>query len=137
MATPGFGFPPLKGKQITTLPGRTEQMSYQPASGHAPAARDSNPCRREGERRKTQSAADTVCVGGKGYMLISSVAGRPRGRSILTARGSAWARTRGGCTACTGTRGRPGWPGSPVLTTAQPLAAAGSQSSLKQHTLSG
>lgn len=67
-------------------------------------------------------------------MLASFVAGRPWGQVILTARGSAWARTRGGCTACTGRRGRPGWPESPVLTTGQPLAAAGSQSSLKQHT---
>lgn len=39
-------------------------MSCQPASGHAPAARDSNPCRGEGERRQTQSAAaESVCCG--------------------------------------------------------------------------
>lgn len=60
--------------------------------------------------------------------------GHSWGRVILTARGSAWVRTRGGCTACTGRRGRPGWPGSPVPTAGRPPAAAGSRSSLKQHT---
>lgn len=66
MTTAGFGFPPLKGEKAgNTLPERTGQMSYQPASGHAPAARDSNPCNGSRERRKAQSAADRVCLLGK------------------------------------------------------------------------
>lgn len=51
-------------KQITTLPERTGQMSYQPASGRGPAAHDSNPCRREGGKEEnTVSSSQSVFVG--------------------------------------------------------------------------
>lgn len=118
------------------LPERTGQTSCQPALGCAPAARDSSPCKCPGERWRTQSAADRVCPLGR--RLVAGQVGCPGSRGdwgwvILTARGSAWVRTHGGCTACTGRHGRPGWRGSPALTANQPLAGAGSQSSLKQH----
>lgn len=94
------------------------------------------PADAQGERRKTWSTVDRVCLLGRkvnpgqvGYL------GRRGhwGWAVLTAQGSAWARTHGGCTACTGRHGKPGWQGSPALTASQPPAGAGSQSSLKQH----
>lgn len=39
-------------KQMATLPERTGQMSCRPASGRAPAARDSSPCHCQGEGGK-------------------------------------------------------------------------------------
>lgn len=109
-------------KQMATLPERTGQMSCQPALGRAPAAHDSSPCHCQGEGGK-HGQQQIACPLGKGEMFIAGV---------LTARGSAWVRMHGGCTACTGTHGRPGWRGSPAQTAGRPRAGAGSQSSLKQ-----
>lgn len=71
MTTAGFVFPPFKGEKAgNTLPERTGQMSYQPASGRAPAARDSNPCRWEGGKEEnTVSSRQSMSVGGKGWLL--------------------------------------------------------------------
>lgn len=102
MTTPGSGFPPLKGEKAgNTLPERTGQRSYQPASGRAPAARDSNPCNGRRERRKAQSAADRVLgkqgdcraagtagQGGRGagrYSRLGGVHGRGRVADVLRA----------------------------------------------------
>lgn len=109
-------------KQMATLPERTGQTSCRPASGRAPAAHDSSPCHCPGEGGK-HGQQQIACPLGKSEMFIAGV---------LTARGSAWVRTRGGCTAYTGTHGKPGWRGSPVRTAGRPRAGAGSRSSLKQ-----
>lgn len=65
------------------LPERTGQTSCQPALGCAPAARDSNPCQRPGERWRTQSAADRVCPLGRKVSCWPGGMPRQRRRSGL------------------------------------------------------
>lgn len=114
-------------QQKTTLPGRTGQMSCQPALGRAPVAHDSSPCHCPGEGGKC-SQQQIACPLGKKPNVPCWLPGP----AVLTAQGNAWVKMRGGYTVCTGTHGRPGWQGSHVQTTGQPQAGAESQSSLKQ-----
>lgn len=71
-----------------------------------------------------------------GYYWITSLGSSAPG-GILTAQVSAWVRRHGGCTVCTGTHGRPGWPENRGQTVDRPQVAAGNRSALQGVTHQG
>lgn len=74
----------------------------------------------------TEQLVAAVPAGGGQASVKGAIQGVDRTKPAgLTARESAWAPTRGGYTACTETRGKPNWRGSPWRTAGRQPDAAG------------